>query len=354
VTPAVLAHADVIALAQRGAGGNCSFSDGTRTVSFRWDPSGLPQSRDPHVLAQGTINGAAYAEFFGVPIADLVARDPAAATPEGARVSFLLIRLRDDLDVTAGLEVGVGRPELTWVGFLTHYTNIGIYTGRLSYPKFSIPGVTAAPVDGSHTVVLPLPRGSFEFSQWPGSAAFTFEVTSAGTVDYDHAFDEFVFGRGSTKLTVIGPWVEIDATKLSHDLLPAVAGASGLTRQETHWLHLVPATGYGFMPAEGVVADFRFDVRPDGTVVVDPTYAGFANFAVETLSIQGYPVTIDTRGLLEDLAMVKMIGPVDPLPHGVVNVRTLIPASGYLLRSTGPSATEFRLTVTTSGAVHPA
>lgn len=372
VTPALLAKSDVIAFEHNGnqpapSGGweSCdwSFSDGVRSVSVRWDqgvdPSGAPVARDPHVMANGTITGSAYATLFGVPIPDLMAQNPSAASPDLVRISFLLIRVRDDLDVRSPdfeirLDLSSATPDVDAIGVLNHYTDIGIYTGRLTYTWFSIPGVTTEPVNGSDTVELPLRAGTYGFSQSTGPPAFTFEVTAAGTIDYDQAFDGFLQGRGSTKLTVLGHPVGLDATNLSHDLRPAVVGATGLTRQRMHWLQLVPASGYGFIPAEDRLADFRFDVRADGAITVDPAYAGFAGVSGDTLTIKGYAVTIDARGLSEDLVLVSMIGPVDPLPHGVVNVRTFIPAAGYLLRSAGISAARFGFAVTTSGAVHPA
>lgn len=239
------------------------------------------------------------------------------------------------------------------------FTNIAIYTGRLTFPVFSIPGGTTAPIDGSQPVVIQLLPGTYEFSQAPGVAAFSFEVTPTGTVDYDPGFDGFLAGRGTTQLSVYGHPVELDATYLSHDLLPIIHAASDIyaprefSRQWKHWLHLVPAD-YGFVPAAGIVADFQMSLRPDGSIVIDPVFGGFAGVSDKTLIIKGYPVTIDARGLVEDLILVSMTGPVDPLPHAVVNVRTFIPAAGYLVRSVGASATEFRLAVTTAGAVLPA
>jgi hypothetical protein len=55
---------------------------------------GVPVPRDPHVIANGSIAGSAYAAFFGIPQAK-VARQQV--------ISFILLRIRDDLDVTDGL-----------------------------------------------------------------------------------------------------------------------------------------------------------------------------------------------------------------------------------------------------------
>jgi hypothetical protein len=74
----------------------------------------------------------------------------------------------------------------------------------------------------------------------------------------------------------------------------------------------------------------------------------------DTLTVKGYRVTIDGRDLTEDLVPVSMTGPVALLRRGVANEVTLIPAVRYVLRTAGPSVTEFRLTVTTTGALHPA
>lgn len=112
VTPAMLASADVIAFEGNGqspavSGGweSCdwSFSDGVnRPLSVSWDEA-LGAVRDPHILANGSITGAAYSAFFGflpsnfqswgIQLEDI--------KPEELVVSFLLFRLRPEIDTAS-------------------------------------------------------------------------------------------------------------------------------------------------------------------------------------------------------------------------------------------------------------
>ena len=72
-----------------------------------------------------------------------------------------------------------------------------------------------------------------------------------------------------------------------------LGNVSVLPQDGTHEFTYIPAAGYGFQPASGIVADFRFDVDVDGQVVVDPRCAGFAQATGRTLTISGYRITID-------------------------------------------------------------
>lgn len=83
VTPELLARANVIAFEQNGtspalSGGweSCvwDFTDSHGTLTVAWSeatvdarPGGIPVPRDSHVVANGSISGAAYAAYFGIP-----------------------------------------------------------------------------------------------------------------------------------------------------------------------------------------------------------------------------------------------------------------------------------------------
>ncbi|MEP7179565.1 MAG: hypothetical protein ABI775_10775, partial [Pseudonocardiales bacterium] len=106
------------------------FADGQNTLTVRWSEAtiddtmgGVPVPRDPHVIANGSVAGSAYAAFFGIPQAK-VARQQV--------ISFILLRIRDDLDVTAaGLQITMrgaeqtasepfATPDPDAIGVLTH------------------------------------------------------------------------------------------------------------------------------------------------------------------------------------------------------------------------------------------
>ena len=114
-------------------------------------------------------------------------------------------------------------------------------------------------------------------------------------------------------------------------------------------LRTSPRPGYGFQPASGIVADFRFDVNIDGEVIVDPRYTGFAEATGLTLTLRGYRVTIDAQQLSHDLLPLSMLGPVPVLSHAQANDVTYIPAAGYGFQPASGIVADFRFDVTIDG-----
>ena len=123
-------------------------------------------------------------------------------------------------------------------------------------------------------------------------------------------------------------------------------------QDRTHEFTYIPAAGYGFQPAAGIVADFRFDVDVDGQVVVDPRYAGFATASGRTLTINGYRVTIDGRALSHDLLPLLLGWTGGALSNASTHELTLVPAvGGYTFLATDGSGNLFTLTLDIDGTV---
>jgi hypothetical protein len=206
-----------------------------------------------------------------------------------------------------------------------------IDTSELTFPWFTIPGHTPF-LDGSTSPTVNLPAGTYSFQQYSGYFAdFQFRVTESGTVDYDTAFNDFLGGQGTSRLKVGGFAIEVDGTRLSHGLLPMMAGGgSFLMSDAVHRLVLVPASHYGFHPTSGVVASFEFGVDLRGNVVVGSAYSGFAEGAgTRRLTIRGYPIRVDGRMLTNGLYPMIPRLVSDFLPRTAVNTLTLIPAVNY-------------------------
>ena len=116
VSAQLLASADVIAWELNGTGSAASggwescrwtFRDSHRQIEVVWNEAttnhlfhGPPVPRDPHVIANGSITGAAYAGFFDIPLSVINQYQP-TVPPEGIVISFLLLRVRDEIDVTS-------------------------------------------------------------------------------------------------------------------------------------------------------------------------------------------------------------------------------------------------------------
>ena len=107
VTEEMLASADIIAFEMNGnspgfAGGWESaiweLIDSQGSVVVQWTDS-LSAPRDAHIVANGSISGDRYGEFFGIP-PELVTTAQPTLTPQQVVVSFQLLHIRGEIDVT--------------------------------------------------------------------------------------------------------------------------------------------------------------------------------------------------------------------------------------------------------------
>jgi hypothetical protein len=202
----------------------------------------------------------------------------------------------------------------------------------------------------AHTLAL-LPAAGYGFQPGSGIVAdFAYAVTRQGTVTIDPAFAGFAAASGLT-LTIAGYRIAIDGTALSHDLYPLGNGAGQfLPRTAVNHLTVIPAAGYGFQPGSGIVADFAYAVTRQGTVTIDPAFAGFAAASGLTLTIAGYKIAIDGTALDHDLYPLGN-GTGQFLPRTAVNHLTVIPAAGYGFQPGSGIVADFSYAVTRQGTV---
>ncbi len=111
-SPGDLVRADLIAFERNGGspatgGGweSCdwTFADGLVSVAVSWDGD-AGATRDPHIVANGSVPGAAYTNHFAITFAD-----PASAIPPGEVISFLVFSL-PELDVESAAFTSKARP----------------------------------------------------------------------------------------------------------------------------------------------------------------------------------------------------------------------------------------------------
>ncbi|MFD0507027.1 Ig-like domain-containing protein [Streptomyces chiangmaiensis] len=206
-------------------------------------------------------------------------------------------------------------------------------------------GKTWWPRGQTHQLTL-MPAANYGFQSGSGIVGnWLFDVKPDGNVDYNPEFDEFLDGRGSSRLTVLGRLVDVDGIALSHDLIPMnLAGNAGpLPRSQVHRLTLMPAANYGFQPGSGIVGNWLFDVKPDGKVDYKPEFDQFLNGRdTQTLVLRGYAVSIDATHADSDLVGIANLEVSAQSPRGLSAV--LLPAKGYLPRTAnGIFATAFNL-----------
>lgn len=159
-------------------------------------------------------------------------------------------------------------------------------------------------------------------------ADFEFGLDADGKVVVASAYSGFASAHGST-LVLSGYPIEIDATALSHDLVMLLAPYLHVPNEEIATVRLLPARGYGFVSASGVVVSFGLNVDRTGTVVLDPAAAGFATASGRRLTLRGYRVRIDGRNLSHDLLPMLLGWNGGFLSRTRVHELTLMPAARY-------------------------
>jgi hypothetical protein len=221
--------------------------------------------------------------------------------------------------------------------------DIHIDTRCLTGTKFQVVGSHLGWFEGADTPAITLEPGDYGFQQFGTPASFRFTVTRDGLIDYDDAYEAFLAGRGTSTLVVKGYPLTLDGTALSHDLKPTLEGVADLSRFHVHELVLAPATAYSVLSAGGIKANFDFNVELDGQVTFNEAYARFAMFQEGTLTIHGYPITIDGRALSQDL-LPLLLGVSSPLARDHTHELTLIPGAGYSFQTgAAPLAFQFEL-----------
>src|SRR5258708_22865619 len=131
-----------------------------------------------------------------------------------------------------------------------------------------------------------------------------------------------------------------------------MAWAGGNLSPGRHALTIVPGTsGYEFISASGILADFTFMVKADGTIVVDPRFAGFAQASGQTLTIKGYRITLDTQALSHAVLPLLLDwagGNLSPGRHDL----TIVPGtSGYEFISASGIVADITRMVKADGAI---
>jgi len=143
----------------------------------------------------------------------------------------------------------------------------------------------------------------------------------------------YATASGST-LTINGYRIRIDGRGLSHDLLPLLLGwtTGFLSRRTINELTLVPAVHYGFQPGSGIVGDFTFAIRSDGSIVVPPSCTGFLRVTgTDTLVVGGYAIVVDASRADSNLLSVVNVG--IPAATATHLFAVLVPCDGYQLQT---------------------
>jgi hypothetical protein len=230
----------------------------------------------------------------------------------------------------------------------------------LVFNRFRIPGVDDDPnvphqaFDHDATVVntIDLESGADIFIQIQSGIAFppwSFRVTAAGMVDYNPSFDNFLSGRGTTKLTINGFEVTLDARRLGTGGVVMLNIAEKFGFINFRKVRMTPQfglhTGYGVLQASGVVGNFEFGLGLGGLFEYDraldiSSRSGFlAGQRTTTLEFYGFPVALDGRAADPPGIILDSLGAVPGFR--VIEAVALLPGAGYQQRFTVGGVAKF-------------
>lgn len=153
----------------------------------------------------------------------------------------------------------------------------------------------------ANTFALPVGTYSIYLAASRPAAAFSFDVSNVGLIDYAIGFDVgeggFLSGRGSNTLGLVGFDITVNTAQLAAvswiigDVTPWTPGRSVLA------LRLLPGD-YPFVQGNGAIPDAEFEVRPNGTIDFAATSDGFLfGRGTSTFKVLGLPVTVDATRL---------------------------------------------------------
>jgi hypothetical protein len=218
--------------------------------------------------------------------------------------------------------------------------SIEIDATALFYRQFIVIGSDSSFVDSRQVRSLQLDPGSYPIQVQSGVYTdFSFEVTDAGVIDFDAAFDGFATGRGSTRLTLTGLEIGVDARGLSSMAGGGVLFASiPLTNDD--WIgfarvRLLPQTIYMLQQGSGVVCDLSFALGIDGlihyTAEQDWARGGcLSGDGTDTLTLHGFGLRIDASAVSRVLALPNVWG-LQPSFNGRLDV-TVLPAASFVIQ----------------------
>src|SRR5262249_44797084 len=161
-------------------------------------------------------------------------------------------------------------------------------TRGLTFTRVMLDGTQV--LDSGLSDYLHLTPGTHTLTDFLGSSV-TFTAAADGTVDYDHALDPVLSGRGTTTLVVNGVTVTIDA--------PALSVRDSLLLENAVLVRSATAVSFTVLPGNLFLrdgaggGDFRFTLNANGTVSYAPSLEGLLSGAgTSTLVVHGVSFTV--------------------------------------------------------------
>ena len=192
---------------------------------------------------------------------------------------------------------------------------------------------------------------------------FQFIVTSTGTIDYSPQFSSFLSGKGTTRLTITGYDVVLDARYLPGS--GTIWSGNFVTTPSDFFVfktcRMVPCSHYTIQQGSGVLCDFEFQVDPQGKFKyasnLDSATGGFLRGnGTSKLEFLGFPLLIDARNAGGVGVTLQPVTWGVPFSYAGVEFVNLLPAKGFALQISSGVVTQAGFDLDQSGSLilHPA
>lgn len=205
--------------------------------------------------------------------------------------------------------------------------------------------------------------GPYNFRNPPsGRPLIPFEITVAGTVEYDPSFDAgtspkgFFKGRGTSTITLLGHTIFLDARALTTRTLHIYGILDNWPTAEVQKVSLLPGQYYFRNPPAGRPL-IPFEIKPDGAVAYDPsadadanTTGYFKGLGTSRIELLGHSITVDASALWPHIANFYISCLPDALPTSVAHRLQLLPAS-YIFSTTAGTGPDIDFDVAADGVI---
>ena len=225
-------------------------------------------------------------------------------TPQGK------IDYDEDLDANnGGCFAGLGTTRLELLGYSVEI----VADEKLSTPQITYPYIISGWVSGKTKQIFRLLPGLYNLQTPASFVSVVYTVTPQGKIGYEEPLDVSnggcFAGKETTQLKLIGFSIAVDSSPLFQPqfLISEATPSDEVAIQKKVTFHLLPGA-YTIQSISG--SGYIFSVTPKGTIDYDETFdvnnpeapGFFSGSETTTLTLEGYPITLDATPLADAIS----------------------------------------------------
>lgn len=220
----------------------------------------------------------------------------------------------EDLDANnGGCFAGLGTTRLELLGYSVEI----VADEKLSTPQITYPYIISGWVSGKTKQIFRLLPGSYNLQTPASFVSVVYTVTPQGKIDYAEPLDVSnggcFAGKETTQLKLIGFSIVVDSSPLFQPqfLISEATPSDEVVIQKKVTFQLLPGA-YTIQSISG--PGYIFLVIPKGTIHYDKTFdvnnpeapGFFSGSETTTLTLEGYPITLDATPLADAISQFRL------------------------------------------------